>query len=631
MPTILHAPLSKSALAKLTEVSQNLAAPVRGDWGGYVPDINPKFLSLSDAKECSGVVSKGGILKQDDGFAKVDSASLPLGAASSGVVTDISIDNPTEVTDVAHGLIGGDTVTVASSNSTPVIDGSRVIYRLTADKFTVPVNVTGQGTSATWTLAANPAVVGLFQYRNNAQTLHRLAMTTGRLYLLSSGTWTPQPLDTSTTTAISTSKEKLADGAFYQLADKFYFCNDDDIVWYYDGSKYGRIEANENFKARSVEAFADRLNFFNVTDTGGTARPYRLQFTNINAAPDLTSAGSGYIDFTEMESEGLRVETLGDMLACYFRNGVVLLQRTLLSSVPYNQNIVSTQRGLLSTHSLVNIGSGLHFGIFTDGWFFLDSNGRWTEAGVKNLGGRLERKWNETFYTSLDWSNRDRVCLTYDPINHFIRIAFPSAGGSGDPDEVWTYSIKNDAVWKNDYATYGDVNCWGEFEDESGGYTYATISTHPDGDAYDDLEHIRYVDLAAHTGQRHVVHGTIEGYVYRHDPLLITKDGDTPSWEWQSYELDLGSPTIPKTADKIWVEYERQSAAPQLEVKVNGQGEQQSANLTLDQGSLNEYQEDYVGFRLTASRLGIELGGSAPVELHGLQLNYRQGRGERVR
>jgi hypothetical protein len=180
--------------------------------GGYVPDINPKLLTLEDAKSCVGCVSKHGILTQDDGFAKVDSASLPLGAASSGAITNISVANPTVVTDVAHGLTSGDTITIASTDSTPVIDGSRVPYRTGADTFTVPVNVTVQGTAGTWTLAAYPAIVGLFQYRDNSQTLHRLAMTTGRLYLLSSGTWTPQPTSATMMTLSGTMMAPTTDG-----------------------------------------------------------------------------------------------------------------------------------------------------------------------------------------------------------------------------------------------------------------------------------------------------------------------------------------------------------------------------------------------------------------------------------
>jgi hypothetical protein len=113
--------------------------------------------------------------------------------------------------------------------------------------------------------------------------------------------------------------------------------------------------------------------------------------------------------------------------------------------------------------------------------------------------------------------------------------------------------------------------------------------------------------------------------------LLITKDGNVTSWEWQSHEVDLGMPTIPKTADKLWVEYVRQSGTPQLSTRVNGQGEQQSANLTLNQGSIGENQEDYVGFRLTADQLGVQLSGPAPIKILGLQLNYRRGGAERIR
>lgn len=64
----------------------------------------------------------------------------------SQVITGNTLANPTVVTSVAHGLISGDTIYVVNSNSTPVIDGARVVTVLTPDTFSIPVNVTVAGT-----------------------------------------------------------------------------------------------------------------------------------------------------------------------------------------------------------------------------------------------------------------------------------------------------------------------------------------------------------------------------------------------------------------------------------------------------------------------------------------------------
>ena len=62
-------------------------------------------------------------------------------------ITSNTLANPTVITSVAHGLTSGDSVVIYDSNSTPTINGERVVTVLTADTFSVPVNVTIAGTS----------------------------------------------------------------------------------------------------------------------------------------------------------------------------------------------------------------------------------------------------------------------------------------------------------------------------------------------------------------------------------------------------------------------------------------------------------------------------------------------------
>ncbi len=65
-----------------------------------------------------------------------------------------TLANPTVVTSVAHGLTTGNSIFIRNSNSTPVIDGTRIVTVLSADTFSVPVNVTVAGTFATWLLTS---------------------------------------------------------------------------------------------------------------------------------------------------------------------------------------------------------------------------------------------------------------------------------------------------------------------------------------------------------------------------------------------------------------------------------------------------------------------------------------------
>jgi hypothetical protein len=71
-----------------------------------------------------------------------------LGPAGAIAITGNSKAAVTVVTTpLPHGLINGDKVVFAGSNSTPVIDGLRVVTRLTDTTFTVPVDTSGAGSA----------------------------------------------------------------------------------------------------------------------------------------------------------------------------------------------------------------------------------------------------------------------------------------------------------------------------------------------------------------------------------------------------------------------------------------------------------------------------------------------------
>ncbi len=92
--------------------------------------------------------------KQNNWITRETYDMLTEGTASAaiGTITSNTLANPTVVTTSAvHGLTTGDIVTIAGSNSTPVIDGIRTVTVLTTTTFTVPVNVTVAGTAGTIT------------------------------------------------------------------------------------------------------------------------------------------------------------------------------------------------------------------------------------------------------------------------------------------------------------------------------------------------------------------------------------------------------------------------------------------------------------------------------------------------
>ena len=80
-----------------------------------------------------------------------DALQVPL-SANVLTISGNTLANPTEVTTTApHSLVTGQSVTITGSNSTPVIDGVRVVTVTSPTKFTIPVNCTGAGTAGTVT------------------------------------------------------------------------------------------------------------------------------------------------------------------------------------------------------------------------------------------------------------------------------------------------------------------------------------------------------------------------------------------------------------------------------------------------------------------------------------------------
>lgn len=93
-------------------------------------------------------------------------------------ITAISLANPGVITSAGHGLTIGATafINVSGSNSTPSIDGVQSIYVLTANTLRTTVNVTGAGTTGTFTIPARKDFAK-FVMSNTAGVQSDLVMT----------------------------------------------------------------------------------------------------------------------------------------------------------------------------------------------------------------------------------------------------------------------------------------------------------------------------------------------------------------------------------------------------------------------------------------------------------------------
>lgn len=103
-----------------------------------------KKIAAEEAADISAtsISSAGGIRATD----------ISLYAAGAGNLTN-AVGNPTVVTSTAHGLHTGQSITIINSNSTPTLDGTHVVTVVTANTFTIPVNVTVLGSAGSWKAA----------------------------------------------------------------------------------------------------------------------------------------------------------------------------------------------------------------------------------------------------------------------------------------------------------------------------------------------------------------------------------------------------------------------------------------------------------------------------------------------
>ena len=284
------------------------------------------------------------------------------------------------------------------------------------------------------------------------------------------------------------------------------------------------------FMAKSVETWDGRVLYFN-TKEGGVHYPGRLRGSAIGTCdPSNEEIGSFRVDFKGYEKQGMRVETIGDQVACYFEDGVVFVQRTGRFTDPVRWRKVSETRGLLSTHALTPISNSQHFGVFSDGWWLVDAGGRWTPVGtieVSESGDKdtIYYKWRETFRILLDIENKHYVTTSYDPIRRRVRVSFPVRGqvrANGSPLlETWVYDVDTDTVWPLGHDI--DVTIWSSFDQLiKSAETYGDYPTTAYGDV--TVSRKQYGDYNALFGLAHPSHGDNLNCVYTWDPDIFTRD-----------------------------------------------------------------------------------------------------------
>lgn len=598
----------------------------RGPFIGFTPDVDPNLSEGTAFHELRNVLARahgenhGEVLGLPDGFRQLSSATLPLGfrGAFPGAAAAVATADP---------VLRLDQLGRVSPTGGPTPGDLTGEFQLT------PMAVTGQtgfdsGADLSGNMYRISAVGAWTQVEESAAVSDPRALKArrdGRTTSPSMPDSCAAPFGATARAGGGAAGNDLQSGPIQEPA--WIFTNDVDEVMVFPSSTAETVAgthayepltavaaldggAGLGFRAKSVETWNGRVYFLNTSE-GTTRRQQRLRRTaKFTCDPDPAIVGAGFYDFRDFQGEGLRVETLGDVLAVYFSDGIAFLRPTGVPTAPDEPQILSTERGLLSTHAITPIGRNAHFGIFTDGWWLLDQSGRWLQLGVVNLDGKVVTKWRQTFYEDIPANQRHRLYCYYDQPNNLIYIAKPTSEAP-DPQEVWIYDPDSDRVFIENYP----VTCFGSFspQTQAGVIIDALVGTI-------DAQ-VGTIDSSAPIAgfPKVRVHGDLSGFVYQHRRDLVGFDSaanppsvQAPTW---TFALGLRSPAGFRNLtmlDRVSLEYFNHANASVVSVEARGPSADgsQVRSVTLTGGGLEDPGYRDAWFRYSSTTPGLRVSGT---------------------
>lgn len=519
---------------------------------GYSPDIDANFTGFNGADSLTNIIDKGTTLSPANGYEAIAATVEDLGGGN-----DYTFNFP-----LGDDDLGAFEAPAAAGNAQPINCMGAVVWQISLAGGGTPSTTSPGDTLTTFYVTAPKTAapeVGHFVTIDGANHMIEVPAAGG-------------------VTAISGLRDAVFDWTFtewggtkvsLQSPGTVIFTNNVDEVYMWDPENGGTYPGRylnltssspvDPLIAQSVATFAGRLNFFNVS-MAGNRHFNRLLWTSIRE--DLTgtvfeNVGWGFMDFDELREQGLRCLPIGNSLACYARDGVVIVSRTGLPSSPYHKSYRTRDRGLLGPHAVTVVGNGVHLGLFTDGWWLLFENGQWQELGDIGIGGVPYNKWKADFLDNqYDSLRSDRIVLAWDRNNDYVHVSFPNPGVS-DNNQVWMYNKKTDAIWPQTYeATY-----WGYFANLlQAGVVIDDLSVPPHpapgtiGGAYPGRT---IGSFAPQVGYRSLAHGDSAGFAYQHSTQFSSRDGAEPFYSYGSHFTPGGRPGQEHTIERVLVEYER--------------------------------------------------------------------------
>jgi hypothetical protein len=682
---------------------QQVHLPLRAPWSGYVPDLAQVYRGVDGLISCLAINVSGGRVVLVDGWEKMDIEipTLPLGhdgdtnafqdlggnryGAGASPANTTAVDPQDTVQPVMH-------LTSIQRFSAATGLGSLEAIAITADTGAIPNGGGVAPFQETGHLFRKPNAAGgwfSLEFRsengniaapNPVGTAVPLSGTTNDW--IDSSVYTPGVpgtngvLDTDPTGATDDRRiREVAESVliFTNYLDQIYYYPDrTGDPNYTDFSSYaaqlssfatqvnthnngfGQVPEFTSLRAKSLANFAGRMFYFNTVEDG-VFRATRLRWS-IAGNPfivwpsfeiDMTTpafhmdgVGAGYFDLDQFRTPGQRSEVLGDVLACYSKDGVAFARRTGIPTDPISVEYVTLDRGILSPGCVTPITAAQHFAIMSDGWYLVNANGVLQEVGIspERAGGLLggagrTYKWKEDFYRRLDFDEivAGRLLTKYEPATKLVRIAVPMVSGY---IEIWNYDTQNDRVFLDDYSNVGGIDqqprSLGLVPRHSGTATTWFAAGPTSWEGYTGRSWASF-GVTVFT-ELEYAHGDSNGFVYIHDPLLATRDGGTPNWHFRTAPRSLAdNPDLTVLIDGVVVTYDNQesTSGALANIQVSGSSHRHDStsvrytetySVDMTRGDVGELAVDDAGFRVPGENHQIGIQGTGAVSIHELRL-----------
>lgn len=611
-------------------LSRREQALLRGPWPGIIRDLQSTRAPIAGARDSVGLVARADpevgseVLINDGGWVRVDPTRLPLGSSTDTVVSLVR-DFPL-VADTTKEPSGSEStqgvVVVSKQNLGVPSAGDGTVWRLdpSSTQWTQIPFTTGTGSA----IAADELSATV---DGDAATSGSDPAPVSVMSMVEAVTFAPGAPGAARATL---STDQVNNGQIDQPA--FIFTNNYDPVMVYPRAnsvleyepltdQFGIAGNSCDFRCVSLEVFAGRVNFFNTLEGVGANRVRfrnRLRRTARGTCDPVAAVGSGQTDFEDFEGHGVKCKRLGNVLACYFQDGVAFVSETGQVTAPYAIQTLDERRGLLSTSGLVSISNNEHFGIFDDGWWVLDASGRWREVGVVSIDGRPLEKWKSYFFSRFNPIVKHRLQLLYDETGteNWVRMAVPTIDSNSKVTEVWNFDLASDRVWRDVYPD--GVSAWGSVTIRGSTALIWSAATQ----TWDTIAG-SWQSFGAATGDKRLVHGTEAGLVHYHQSNFITRDGAQPTWSYDSVLSDLGRPGVIKVSDRISMEHVDSANDTGCTLGVSGgDGSSEFHTVDLDTGSPGAIVYARSHNRVVNEHLATSATGSGPVRIRGFVFDY---------